>query len=152
MATTVLNFRQAATRIHAEHEELLDSIGRFEEALEHLEGESGVSTNNMALRRARHFGQILAEHVPDHCSREEKTLFEHVRNVSPELQILVEELRRQHSSLKVSLEKFSSDIAALERTRETAPVLRRLRMDGIALVQMLRGHVALEEHELSGFL
>ena len=152
MATSSPGFRSETASIHNDHLFLARLLDKFEASLSRLNHESAVDAQRAELASLTHLAQVLADEMPHHCRREEDTLFASASAVSEELAEFCIEMKREHGASLEFLADFRAALEALQATQDLAATLPHLIEQGIQLSESLRGHVAREESELSGFL
>ena len=152
MATLTPMFRAEAERIHHDHGVLVGELAALDSALDRLVCYSEVFANLATAKQVEFYGKNLAAELPEHFQREEGTLLTTVAEVSPELAHFAEEMKQQHKELRARLQAFCAAIEQLEAAEDLGEAIAKLKEQGKELTRELGRHVALEEHELSGFL
>ena len=151
MATFPSSFRTDSARIHGEHQELLLQLADFISALEAL-GPSTLSIDPLGAGRLRRSAARLESYLPSHFRREEATLLDAVSPVSPELAEFARQMRHEHQQFTVRMSQFAAAVADLEAGDHGGASLRKVQEAGEVLAHDLAEHIALEEHQLDGFL
>ena len=151
MATFPNSFRNDSARIHGEHQELLTQLADFVSALEAL-GPSTLSVDPLGAGRLRRSASRLQEFLPSHFRREENTLLDAVAPVSPELAEFARQMRQEHQRFAGRLAAFAALVAEMEAGNHGGGWLQKVQQTGEVLAHDLAEHVALEEHQLDGFL
>jgi len=144
--------REAGIEIHEEHLTLLEDLAQLDRGLDRLESYTGVFANLAGVQRVKDHGRRLAEQLPNHFKREEKTILPAASRVSPELAEFCSQMKAQHGDLLVRLTAFRAALDDFDRTDDLSEAIYQLKEQGKALTRDLRRHVAAEELELSGFL
>ncbi len=143
---------EAGTEIHQEHVVLLEDLIQLDRGLDRLECYSEVFANLGGCEQVKDRGRRLAEQLPGHFTREEKTILAVASQVSPELDGICSELKGEHAELLVRLDAFRAALDELDRAEDLDNAVWQLKGAGKELTSYLRHHVAREEDELSGFL
>jgi iron-sulfur cluster repair protein YtfE (RIC family) len=151
MATFPNSFRTDSARIHGEHQELLTQLADLISALEAL-GPSTLSVDPLGAGRLRRSASRLEGLLPAHFRREEATLLDAVAPVSPELAEFARQMRQEHQRFTARMSAFVFSVAELESGNHGGSSLRKVQETGEVLAHDLAEHIALEEHQLDGFL
>lgn len=141
-----------AEKIHADHLELLEKLNQLERGLHHLVCYSEVFADLSGAQEVRFYGHKLLGQLADHFRREEKTIFEPVSEVSPEVGGFCNEMRTEHGALLLRASLFERALAELDSGADLYDAVSHLKSEGKQLTESLRLHMAREESELSGFL
>ncbi len=152
MATLTAVFREETRRIHLEHEALEKIITDLDVALDRLACYSEVFADLAGADDVRRCTRLLARVLPEHCRREETALLDPVSDVSPQLRIFCQEMRQEHREVLAQLQSMGLAVEALDRAEDLTEAIWHLKEQGKQLTAELRRHVAVEEHELGGFL
>jgi hypothetical protein len=130
---------------------MLEELDELDAALERMDPASAAL--NAELRdRLGAFGTHVAKRLPTMCRCEEEKLFPKVDEVSRELHLFAEEMKKQHRDLIQRAEGFLNALTTFEKSPDQETALVYLRKQGRELTRAVRAHLNLEEHELSGFL
>jgi len=150
----VLNpvFQVESERIHCDHQEMLRELATLDLALEHMGTGSKDMTDLHCVVKARAITLSLARQLPEHCMREENNLYGTIAEVSHELSIFVEEMKREHVTLFSMLNAFCVALDELANASNLQAAVLNLRELGMDVSRALRHHITAEEHELQGFL
>ena len=150
----VLNpvFQVEAERIHNDHQEMLRELATLNLALGHMGTGSKDMTDLHCVVKARAITLSLTRQLPEHCMREENILYGTIAEVSPELAIFVEEMKREHITLFAMLNSFCVALDELANASDLQAAVLNLRELGMDVSRALRHHITAEEHELQGFL
>jgi len=143
---------EAGAEIHKEHLTLLEDLIQLDRGLDRLECYSEVFANLAGWEQVKDYGRRLVERLPDHFKREENKVLAPASQVSPELDELCSELKREHCELLARLAAFRAALDELDRAEDFDSAIWHLKSAGKAMITYLRRHVATEEGELSGFL
>jgi hemerythrin-like domain-containing protein len=150
MAKLTPVFSTEAERIHREHADQLHYLAELDRALDHLnvaaEGDSD------AFSQVHLYGRLLTTGLPEHFLREERALLDTVAEVSPQLAEFAREMKREHEVLCVRMAEFCRALDEVQDADDPSAAMETLRAQGKELTGELGRHIALEEHELSGFL
>lgn len=152
MASMTAAFRAESEKIHLEHQQMMDELVELERALERLVCYSEVFADLGSADIVRRCGRLLAEQLPEHCHREEERVLETVADVSPELSDFVRQMKGEHQGMLARLGTFCRALDDLEHSPDLDAAVCHLKEEGSQLTGYIRRHVAVEEHELSGFL
>jgi hypothetical protein len=151
MPTLTPVFHQESEKVHHEHGVLIQELAALDLLLDKLDS-SDVQANLATAKQVEISAKHFAQELPDHFRREEEKILSVVSGVSIELETLTNELKRQHAELRQELDQFCRDLAQLAGTAGLDQTMARVKEDGKRLTRELGRHIALEEHELSGFL
>jgi hemerythrin-like domain-containing protein len=152
MASLSRTFAADTHRVHGEHETLIDDLSHLDRALDRLDCYSEVFANLAGADEVHFYSRKLIEQLPGHFDREEATVLEPVARVSPPLEVLVRELKKEHESLRSGLVAFSIALEELDAADDLYEAISQVKELGKDLVCEISRHVALEEQELAGFL
>ena len=151
MASFTPGFRSVSSRIHTDHETLINELNELDGALDDLADCSALFAYRAAAERVCRCGQRLSQIVPEHFFREETLLLDTVAKVSPELAEFAREMRTQHVTLRGRLSEFCAAVQNLESPADRAQAVNAATESGRTLASELSSHVVLEESELDGF-
>ncbi len=146
MATVPATFRADSQRIQRDNQALKQKLVDLDAVLEQVAGED---------RRAdelSHLAGALVALLPKHFRQEESALLAPVAKVSPELADFVHEMCRQHERLRARLAEFCRALDALDTGADPAAAARAVKTKGKLFAREMAEHIALEEHQLDGFL
>jgi hemerythrin-like domain-containing protein len=152
MGTLSPNFSADTLKIHDEHQALIVDLAAFTRALDALDCNAGAYADLYGIDRVSAFSRRLIDALPEHFDREENTVLFPVAQISPELAQLVNELRKEHDTLRLELSAFSLAVDELESSDDLYGAIWQVKEMGKNLAQQISRHVALEERELAGFL
>jgi len=152
MATLSKTFHRESERVHQDHYHLTEELRSMGMALEHLTADLNDPTNLAAAKGIQMFAKQMADELPGHFRHEEREVLTIVSEVSPELDFLAREIRRQHEALDGQLIAFCRSIDELGTTGDVAATVEKIRKAGRTFIRDLNEHIALEEQELRGFL
>ena len=152
MATFTPAFHTESVKIHHDHEVLLGELAALDAALDRLVCYSEVFANLATLKQVEFYGKNLAAELPEHFQREEEKLLATISEVSPELARFATEMKKEHVELRARLAAFCDTLEKLEAAEDLDAAIATVKEQGKELSRELGRHVALEEHELSGFL
>ena len=152
MATLTPTFHEDAKHLHGDHLALGAAIDHLDAALDRLICFSEVYANLAAAGEVYRCGRELNAKFPRHCRREEAELLAPVSAVSPDLCELCGGLAREHQEVLARLAAFTAALDEYERAADLDQAVRHVKETGKDLTHELRRHIAIEEHELSGFL
>jgi hemerythrin-like domain-containing protein len=152
MASMSPVFRTTSEKIHHEHVVFLNELDELDVALDRLAHEEGAGNDPAAADKVEAYGVHLAKTLPDHCRKEEEKMLGLVAGISQELQMVVEEVKRQHRDLTERSAKFLKAIEDFENAADRDAAAKHLREIGHAYTRAIRSHIELEEKQLSGFL
>jgi iron-sulfur cluster repair protein YtfE (RIC family) len=145
-------FQSESERVHADHLEMLRELSTLDLALEHMGTNSAEMTDAHCIVKARAITLALTRQLPEHCMREEKSLFKTIADVSNELAAFVEEMKREHVELFARLHAFCIAQDELPNSGDLQAAFANLREMGMEVSRAMRHHISAEEHELQGFL
>jgi iron-sulfur cluster repair protein YtfE (RIC family) len=152
MATLTPVFCSESNRVHHDHAILVEELRALDQALDQVHGNGHSFESLAAAKQAQFLGRHLAAELPEHFLREEQTVLALVEQVSPELATFSREMKVEHQDIRRRLNSFCRLADELETAEDLDAALGRFRAEGHALTRELGRHIALEEHELSGFL
>jgi hypothetical protein len=152
MACFTPAFRVESEQIHNEHKAITEDLVQLERCLDRLVCYAEVFADLSSAAELRSRGRQLARQLPEHCQREEARLLDAVADVSPELAEFSRQMKLAHESLLAQLRAFARELEELENSSDLEIAIRQVKAEGRELARQLREHVAVEEHELSGFL
>ncbi len=145
-------FQSESERIHRDHQELLHELAALDLALEHMGTGSAHMTDSHSVVKARAITLAMARRLPELFMREENNLFKTVSDVSHELSLFVEEMKREHISLFAMVNSFCVALDELANASDLQAALANLKELGMDVSRALRHHITAEDHELQGFL
>lgn len=150
----VLNpvFLVESERIHCDHQEMLRELATLDLALEHMGTGSKDMTDLHCVVKARAITLAISRRLPELFMREESRLFKTVAEVSHELSLFVEEMKREHIVLFSMVNSFCVALDELANASDLHAAVLNLRELGMDVSRALRHHFTAEEHELQGFL
>lgn len=151
MATFPISFRTDSARIHGEHQQLLAQLADLAAALEAM-GPSSLSVDPLGAGRVRRCATALQQALPAHFRREEATVLDAVAPVSPELAEFARQMRHEHQQLSARVSAYVAAVAEIEAGDHGGASLGKVKQAGEVLAHDLAAHIALEEHQLDGFL
>jgi iron-sulfur cluster repair protein YtfE (RIC family) len=145
-------FQTESGRIHADHLEMLNELSTLDLALEHIGTGHADMTDAHCIVKARAITLALTRQLPEHCMREENSVFKTIAEVSSELAAFVEEMKHEHVDLFSRLHAFCIAQDELPNSGDLPAAMANLKEMGMEVSRALRHHIAAEEHELQGFL
>jgi hemerythrin-like domain-containing protein len=152
MAHLSATFSTNSHKIHGEHQALMEDLNRLNRALDRLDCYSEVYANLASADEVGNYSRRLIELLPEHFKREEETVLKPVAEVSPQLDVLVQELKKEHEDLRLGLAAFSGALEDLYAADDIYQAVWHVKDLGKSFVRDLFRHVELEEQELAGFL
>ncbi len=152
MASLPTTFRQETEKIHLEHTGLMQMLNDLDFALDQLVCYSEVYANLKTAEDVHRYAFRMAEHLPEHFTREEARVLETVSKISPELEQLAKLCKLQHDQLRSDLVLFCRALDNFDNSNDIEDALCKLKDQGKVFTKELRDHVELEERELGGFL
>ena len=152
MASLSTAFCVESEKVHCDHRVLLEQLAELQWALDNLECYSEVYANLATAARVKELGRKLLAELPEHFTREERSLLATVAKISPELSEFAEEMKLEHIDLRAQLAAFQVGLEELESGEDVADAVCRVKEMGTDFALSLSAHVALEERQLSGFL
>jgi len=152
MATFSPAFLVSTKTIHGEHTHLLSDLNRLTAALNRLDCYSEAFADLSSVDEVRTLIKRLCDSLPEHFDREEETVLQPVTEVSPELRELVGDLKKEHEDLRAGLATLSLALAELDSADDLYDAIWYIKELGTDFIHKLGRHVAVEEHELAGFL
>ncbi|MCL5287326.1 MAG: hypothetical protein M1453_04930, partial [Acidobacteria bacterium] len=99
-------FQSDSERIHRDHQELLNELASLDLALEHMGSGPAQTRDTHSVVKARAITLAMTRRLPEVFMREENTLFKTVAQVSHELSLFVEEMKREHITLFAMVNSF----------------------------------------------
>lgn len=152
MASLPATFRQETEKIHLEHTGLVQMLGDLDFALDQLVCYSEVYANLKTADDVHRYAFRLAEHLPEHFTREEARVLETVARISPELEELAKLCKLQHDNLRRDLVTFCRALDNYDNSSDLEDAICQLKEQGKRFTSELKEHVEMEERELGGFL
>jgi len=152
MASLPATFRDETTKIHLEHTALMQMLDDLDFALDQLVCYSEVYANLKSIDDVHRYAFRLAEHLPEHFTREEASVLDTVARISPELLELAHACKRQHDELRRDLVVFCRALDNYDNSTDLEDALCQLKEQGTRFTAELKQHVQMEERELGGFL
>lgn len=152
MAALSQVFQSESGRIHNDHVEMLRELSALDLALEHMGTSSADMTDTHSVVKARAITLAISRRLPELFMREESTLYKTVGEVSHELALFAEEMKREHITLFVMVNSFCVALDELPNAADLGPAVRNMQELGMDVARALRHHITAEEHELQGFL
>lgn len=145
-------FQSESERIHREHQEMLHELSALDLALEHMGTGAADMTDTHCVVKARAITLAISRRLPELFMREESCLYKTVAEVSNELSVFVEEMKREHIVLFSMVNSFCVALDELANASELQAAVMNLKELGMDVSRALRHHISSEEHELQGFL
>jgi iron-sulfur cluster repair protein YtfE (RIC family) len=152
MATSASAIHKDSSGIHNDHVFLAQLLDKFEASLSRLSHSFNAAEEAVELEAITRLARLLGDELPQHCRREEESLFASVSAVSEELAEFCEEMKREHTESIQLLDDFRALVQGARSTENLTDVLPHLIERGLEMSCSLRAHVTREESELSGFL
>jgi hemerythrin-like domain-containing protein len=152
MASLSTAFCVDSEKVHCDHRVLLEELAELQWALDNLECYSEVYANLASVPRVQELGHKLIDSLPEHFTREERSLLTTVSKISPELAEFADEMKREHVELRARLAEFQKGLERLAEGDDVATSVCQVKDLGTDFALSLGAHVALEERQLSGFL
>jgi iron-sulfur cluster repair protein YtfE (RIC family) len=152
MATSASAIHRDSAGIHNDHLFLARLLDKFEASLGRLSHNLDPTDERTELGTIARLARLLNDELPQHCRREEESLFASVSAVSEELAEFCAEMKREHRESMRLLDDFRVLLEEAESAGNPAAALPHLIGQGVEMSCSLRAHVTREESELSGFL
>jgi hemerythrin-like domain-containing protein len=145
-------FQSESERIHSDHQEMLRELSTLDLALEHMGTGSADMTDLHCVVKARAITLAISRRLPELFMREESRLFKTVAEVSHELSLFVDEMKREHITLFAMVNSFCVALDELANASNLQAAVLNLKELGMDVSHALRHHFTAEDHELQGFL
>ncbi len=149
MAVLTQEFRNHTQTNHHEHEQLMQELGKLAGALEAVVCHFEVYTDLGPAQQVGKYGRELSRWLPEHFRHEEQQVLAPLAQMSPELQMFVRQMVREHRDLSERLRAFCLTVEQLEDTPDLAETIQEMKRLGSEFAERLASHMGAEENKLA---
>ncbi len=151
MAVLSKEFCAQSKAVHYAHSAMMNELAAMSIALDKLcTGEDEFASLSTAKQVQFLARDINAQLVP-HFRQEEASVLSTVAEVSQELALFAQQMRKEHGEIERGFAAFCQKLDTLESAADLDGMLADVKREGRNLVGALERHVQTEETELSGF-